>query len=185
MFTRSMNDFVWWRGAIQVSLPGWLGVGFLLVSLLIHASAFVHLQKSSFPEKEFPPLCILSGKPPLKSEGTRWKHAPDLFKEYQVLVLSMTTRHLFLVEWRGEMVSLPVEMTLTGNETRLLHALWTAYPDACDLYEVMTFMERERQLLWRTATSVRKKLRHFGIDLVICDRGYLLVASGSGGEGRG
>jgi hypothetical protein len=131
-------------------------------------------------------LCVLSGKPSLRPEETRWKYAPDVFKEHQTLVLSLTTRHLFLLEWQDEMVSLPMEMTLTGNETRLLHALWMAYPAACDLFEIMTFMERERQLLWRTVTSVRKKLRHFGIDLVVCDQGYLLVAYGSSeGEERG
>jgi hypothetical protein len=128
---------------------------------------------------------MLSGKPSLRPEEIRWKYAPDVFKEHQTLVLSLTTRHLFLVEWRDERVSLPMEMALTGTETRLLHELWKAYPDACDLFEVMTFMERERQLLWRTVTSVRKKLRHFGVDLVACDRGYLLVAHSGGREGRG
>src|ERR1019366_161662 len=149
--------FAWGRGTIQMHLSGWLGIGGLLVSLLVQAAASARPQKPSSPEKDFPLLCMLSGKPSLRPEETRWKYAPGVFKEHQTLVLSLTTRHLFLLEWVDEMVRLPIETTLTGNEARLFHAIWDAYPDVCIRTEVMTTLDMPRELVWRTAESLRKK----------------------------
>ena len=125
-------------------------------------------------------IFYLSGKPSLKPGQTTWKWAPGLLQEHQTLVLSLTTRHLFLLEWVDEMVLLPIETTLTGNEARLFHAIWDAYPDVCVRTEVMTTLDMPRELVWRTAESLRKKLRPFGIESVVCEHGYLLVAYGGG-----
>jgi hypothetical protein len=125
-------------------------------------------------------IFYLSGKPSFKPGQTTWKLAAGLLQEHQTLVLSLTTRHLFLLEWRDEAVLLPIETTLTGNEARLFHAIWDAYPDVCDRSEVMKTLDMPRQLVWRTAASLRKKLRCFGIESVVCEHGYLLVAYGGG-----
>ena len=127
-------------------------------------------------------LFSLSGRPFLKREGTTWKYAPALLKEQQILVLSLATHHLFLFEWVDDALPLPIiETTLTGNEVNLFHAIWDAYPGVCDS-ETLTTMAMSREIVWRVVSNLRKKLRAFGLDIAVCEQGYLLVGSGKKGD---
>lgn len=130
-------------------------------------------------------IFYLSGKPSLKSGEARWKSAPGLLHERQTLVLSITTRHLFLLEWEEDALFLPGDTTLTGNELRLLHALWDACPGICDRIDLMTTLAMPREIVWRTISTLRKKLGCFGIDIAVCEHGYVLVRYEGMGEGSG
>jgi hypothetical protein len=125
-----------------------------------------------FCEEEMLMLFYLSGRPFLKREGTTWKYAPVLLKEQQILVLSLTTRHLFLFEWVDDALPLPmIETTLTHNEANLFHAIWDAYPGVCER-ETLTTMAMSREIVWRVVSNLRKKLRAFGLDIAVCEHGY-------------
>ena len=127
-------------------------------------------------------ILYLSGKPSLKSGETRWQCAPGLLSGQQTLVLSTVTRHLFLLEWQGDAVLLPTETTLTGNEMHLLHVLWDACPGICDRIDLMNTLVMPREIVWRTISTLRKKLKRFGIDIAVCEYGYVLVRCGGRGE---
>ena len=128
-------------------------------------------------------ILYLSGRACLKREETTWKYAPALLKEQQTLVLSLTTRHLFLFEWVDDTAPLPIiETTLTGNELRLFQAIWNACPDVCDSAHLIR-MVMSREIIWRIVSNLRKKLRPFGLDIAVCERGYLLVTYEEKGAG--
>ncbi len=128
-------------------------------------------------------ILYLSGKPSLKSGETWWKCAPNLLSRHQTLVLSTTTRHLFLLEWQEDAVHLPTETTLTGNEMHLLHMLWDACPGIGDRIDLMNTLAMPQEILWRTISTLRKKLKRFGIDIAVCEYGYVLVRYGERREG--
>jgi hypothetical protein len=130
-------------------------------------------------------ILYLSGKSSLKPGETRWKCAPGFLSGHQTLVFSTATRHLFLLEWQEDAVFLPTETTLTGNEMYLLHVLWDACPGICDRIDLMNTLAMPRELVWRTISTLRKKLKHFGIDIAVCEYGYVLVRYGERGEDSG